>query len=131
LLGACTFCHTAPVSESGLVCCCDFFYLSNARRADVIKRSLERDSSGRTKNDSELIVTLKIRHLLDSDFRKTLQDVVNVRFDETDSKVRKQRGMIINQGFILAPIAAILNKNNSYTIINQGEKSFSAVVVTL
>jgi GNAT superfamily N-acetyltransferase len=76
LFAACAYCRTPPALGSARKCCCDFFYLSDDRRADAIEKSLQIEHWSRTKNDKQLIVTLKIRHLLDPDFRKALQDAV-------------------------------------------------------
>lgn len=76
LFAACACCRTPPAADSGRKCCCDFFYLSNDRRADAIEKSLQMEDWSRTRNGNQLVVTPKIRHLLDPDFRKALQDVV-------------------------------------------------------
>lgn len=76
LFAPCAYCRTPPAPDSERKCCCDFFYLSDDRRADAIEKSLQMENWSRTKNDNQLIVTLKIRHLLDQDFRNALQDVV-------------------------------------------------------
>jgi hypothetical protein len=77
LFATCASCRTPPPSDSRRKCCCDFFYLSDARRADTIEKSLQMEHWSRTRKNHQLIVTLKIRHLLDVDFRKTLQDTVH------------------------------------------------------
>lgn len=74
---ACASCRTPPASGLEGRCCCDFFSLSDKRRAEVIEKSLEMENWSRTRNGGQLIVTLKIRHLLDPDFRKALQDIVH------------------------------------------------------
>lgn len=75
IFAACVSCRTPPASDSGRKCCCEFFYLSDAKRAEAIEKSLQMESWSRTRNDKQLIVGLKIRHLLDPDFRKALQDI--------------------------------------------------------
>lgn len=74
---ACTTCRTPPSADSGRNCCCDFFYLPDSRRADTIEKSLQMTDWTRTRNDIKVIVTFKIRHLLDPDFRNALQDIVS------------------------------------------------------
>src|SRR5688500_2951199 len=76
LFAPCAYCRTPPALDAGRKCCCDFFYLSDERCADAIEKSLQMEHWSRTKNDNQLIVTLKIRHLLDPDFRNALQDAV-------------------------------------------------------
>lgn len=76
LFAACGSCRTPPAPDSGRKCCCDFFYLSNAKRAEAIEKSLQMEQWSRTRNDNQLLVRWKFRHLLDPDFRKALQDVV-------------------------------------------------------
>ncbi|SEL24676.1 hypothetical protein [Nitrosovibrio tenuis] len=76
LFSACASCRTPPVSDSGRKCCCDFFYLPDSRRADVIEKTLQMTDWTRSKNNVQLIVSFRIRHLLDPDFRKALQDIV-------------------------------------------------------
>src|SRR3954447_240875 len=65
---ACGSCRTPPAPGSGRTCCCDFFYLPDARRADAIENSLAMKDWSRTRNDLQLVVSLKVRHLLDPDF---------------------------------------------------------------
>lgn len=77
LLEACAFCRTPPAPDSGRLCCCDFYYLPDAKRADTIEKSLRMDNWRKIKNGHEVIVTPKIRHLADPDFRKALQDIVS------------------------------------------------------
>ena len=77
LFSSCAACRTPPLPDSGRKCCCDFFYLPESRRADAIEKSLQIPDWTRTRNDIQLIVSFKIRHLLDSDFRKALQDIVS------------------------------------------------------
>jgi len=76
LFAACGSCRTPPAPDSGRKCCCDFFYLSDEKRAEAIEKSLQTEQWSRTRNDNQLIVRWKFRHLLDPDFRKALQDVV-------------------------------------------------------
>jgi GNAT superfamily N-acetyltransferase len=76
LFNACASCRTPPAPGSERKCCCDFFYLSDARRAEAIEKSLRMENWSRTRNGHELIVALKIRHLLDIDFRNALHDIV-------------------------------------------------------
>lgn len=83
LFGACGFCRTPPPSDVGRKCCCDFFYLSNAKRAEAIEKSLQMEQWSRTRNDNQLIVKLKVRHLLDPHFRKALQDIARELRNET------------------------------------------------
>jgi hypothetical protein len=72
-----------PAPDSGRNCCCDFFALADARRRQVIEKTLQMENWSRTRNGHQLIVALKVRHLLDPDFRTTLQDVVDeLRGDE-------------------------------------------------
>ena len=73
---ACASCRTPPTPDSRRKCCCDFFYLSDARRAEAIEKSLQMENWSRMRNGHELVVTLKIRHLLDTDFRNALHDIV-------------------------------------------------------
>jgi GNAT superfamily N-acetyltransferase len=83
LFTACAFCRTPPAPDSGRNCCCDFFALADARRRQVIEKSLQMENWSRTRNGHQLIVALKVDHLLDPDFRATLQDVVDqLRLDE-------------------------------------------------
>jgi GNAT superfamily N-acetyltransferase len=77
LFSACATCRTPPSMDSGRKCCCDFFYLPDSRRADTIEKSLQMTDWTRTKNDIQLIVSFRIRHLLDPDFRNALQDIVS------------------------------------------------------
>ena len=77
LFSACATCPTPPSTGSGRKCCCDFFYLPDSRRADTIEKSLEMTDWTRTRKDVQLIVSFKIRHLLDPDFRNALQDIVS------------------------------------------------------
>ncbi len=74
---ACAACRTPLASDPGRRCCCDFFSLSDARRAEVIEKSLEMENWSRTRNSDRLIVTLKIRHLQDPQFRKALQGIAH------------------------------------------------------
>lgn len=76
LFNACASCRTPPAPDSGRKCCCDFFYLSDPRRAEAIEKSLQMENWSRTRNGHGLIVALKIRHLLDIDFRNALHDIV-------------------------------------------------------
>lgn len=76
LFAACASCRTPPAGRSGRRCCCDFFYLSDCKRAEAIEQSLPMEQWSRTRNDHQLIVSLKVRHLLDPDFRKALEDIV-------------------------------------------------------
>lgn len=76
LFKACASCRTPPTPCSERKCCCDFFYLSDARRAEAIEKSLQMENWSRTRNGHELIVALKIRHLLDADFRNALHEIV-------------------------------------------------------
>ncbi|SFH56451.1 hypothetical protein SAMN05216299_1236 [Nitrosospira sp. Nsp14] len=83
LFMACAFCRTPPAPDSGRNCCCDFFALADAGRRQVIEKTLQMENWSRTRNGHQLIVALKVRHLLDLDFRTTLQDVVDeLRGDE-------------------------------------------------
>ena len=83
LFMACASCRTPPAPDSGRNCCCDFFALADARRRQVIEKTLQMENWSRTRNGHQLIVALKVRHLLDPDFRTTLQDVVDeLRGDE-------------------------------------------------
>ena len=77
LFSACATCLTPPSTCSGRKCCCDFFYLPDSRRADTIEKSLEITDWTRTRKDVQLVVSFKIRHLLDPDFRNALQDIVS------------------------------------------------------
>jgi GNAT superfamily N-acetyltransferase len=77
LLNACASCRTPPAAGCGRKCCCDFFALADTRRRQVIEKSLQMENWSRTRNDHQLIVALKTRHLLDSDFRKALQDIID------------------------------------------------------
>jgi hypothetical protein len=79
LFAACGSCRTPPSqhSNSGRKCCCDFLSLADARRRQVLEKSLQMENWSRTRDDRKLIVSLKIRHLLDADFRKALQDVID------------------------------------------------------
>jgi hypothetical protein len=77
LFAACASCRTPPALGSGRKCCCDFFYLSDDRRAEAIEKSLQMENWSRIRNGNQLIVTLKIRHLQDPDFRNALQDIVH------------------------------------------------------
>jgi hypothetical protein len=77
LFAACASCRTPPALGSGRKCCCDFFYLSDDRRAEAIEKSLQIENWSRIRNGNQLIVTLKIRHLQDPDFRNALQDIVH------------------------------------------------------
>ncbi len=77
LFSACAACRTPPSPDSGRKCCCDFFYLPDSKRADAIEKSLRMPDWIVTRNDVQLIVSFKIRHLLDPDFRKALQDIVS------------------------------------------------------
>src|SRR5688500_12839900 len=76
LFAACAYCRTPPALASERKCCCDFFYLSDERRADAKEKGSTTKHRSRTKNYHQLIVALKIRHLLDMDFRNALQDAV-------------------------------------------------------
>ena len=83
LFMACASCRTPPAPDSGRNCCCDFFALADARRRQVIEKTLQMENWSRTRNGHQLIVALKVRHLLDPDFRTTLQDVADeLRGDE-------------------------------------------------
>jgi hypothetical protein len=83
LFTACASCRMPPAPDSGRHCCCDFFALADARRRQVIEKSLQMENWSRRRNGHQLIVALKVRHLLDPDFRATLQDVVDeLRGDE-------------------------------------------------
>jgi GNAT superfamily N-acetyltransferase len=73
---ACGSCRTPPAAGSARICCCDFFYLPDARRADTIENSLGMKDWSRTRNDTQLVVSLKVRHLVDPDFRNALQETV-------------------------------------------------------
>ena len=73
---ACGACRTPPAPGSGRICCCDFFYLPDTRRADAIENILAMKDWSRTRNDVRLVVSFKVRHLLDPDFRNSLQDTV-------------------------------------------------------
>ena len=75
LFNACASCRTPPAPDSERKCCCDFFYLSDDRRAEAIEKSLRMENWSRTRNGRELIVALKIRHLLDADFRNALHEI--------------------------------------------------------
>ena len=89
LFNACASCRTPPAPDSALKCCCDFFYLSNDRRAGAIEKSLQMENWSRTRNGHELIVALKIRHLLDTDFRNALHDIAQeLRIPEVIKKVK-------------------------------------------
>ncbi|HEX8873929.1 MAG TPA: hypothetical protein VF780_04820 [Nitrosospira sp.] len=77
LFAACSACRTPPSPDSGRKCCCDFFYLPDPKRADTIEKSLRMQDWVITRNDVQLIVSLRIRHLLDPDFRKALQDIAS------------------------------------------------------
>lgn len=77
LFAACASCRTPPASGSGRKCCCDFFYLSDDRRAEAIEKSLQMERWSRTRNDNQLVVTPKVRHLQDPDFRNALQDIAH------------------------------------------------------
>jgi GNAT superfamily N-acetyltransferase len=77
LFNACASCRTPTAPDCGRKCCCDFFCLADTRRRQVIEKSLQMENWSRTRNDHQLIVALKIRHLLDSDFRKALQDIID------------------------------------------------------
>ena len=77
LFTACASCRTPPAPDSGRNCCCDFFALADARRRQVIEKSLQMENWSRMRNGHQLIVALKVRHLLDPDFRTTLRDVVD------------------------------------------------------
>ena len=86
LFAACASCRTLPASGSGRKCCCDFFYLSDHRRAEAIEKSLQMENWSRIRNGNQLIVTLKIRHLQDPDFRNALQDIVHeLRHEMSDA----------------------------------------------
>ncbi|WON74019.1 hypothetical protein [Nitrosospira sp. Is2] len=87
LFNACASCRTPPAANCGRKCCCDFFSLADTRRRQVIEKSLQMENWSKTRNDQQLIVGLKIRHLLDPDFRKALQDIVDeLRSDELPSE---------------------------------------------
>jgi GNAT superfamily N-acetyltransferase len=87
LFNACASCRTPPVANCGRNCCCDFFSLADTRRRQVIEKSLQLENWSKTKNNHQLIVGLKIRHLQDPDFRKALQDIVDeLRGDELRSE---------------------------------------------
>jgi hypothetical protein len=73
---ACGACRTPPARGSGRICCCDFFYLPDTRRADAIENILAMKDWSRTRNDVRLVVSFRVRHLLDPDFRNSLQDTV-------------------------------------------------------
>jgi hypothetical protein len=77
LFNACASCRTPPAANWGRNCCCDFFSLADNRRRQVIEKSLQMENWSKTRNDHQLIVGLKIRHLQDPDFRKALQDIVD------------------------------------------------------
>jgi hypothetical protein len=77
LFAACASCRTPPALGSGRKCCCDFFYLSDDRRAEAIEKSLQMENWSRIRNGNRLIITLEIRHLQDPDFRNGLQDIVH------------------------------------------------------
>jgi hypothetical protein len=77
LFMACASCRTPPVPDTGRKCCCDFFALADVRRKQVIEKSLQMESWSRTRNDDQLVVALKVHHLLDPNFRRVLQDAVD------------------------------------------------------
>ena len=76
LFAACGSCRTPPSAGSGRRCCCDFFYLSDRKRVEAIERSLLMGQWSRTRGDHQLIVSPKVRHLTDPDFRGALQDIM-------------------------------------------------------
>jgi GNAT superfamily N-acetyltransferase len=89
LFNACASCRTPPAQDCGRKCCCDFFSLADTRRRQVIEKSLQMENWSRTRNDHQLIVVLKIRHLQDADFRTALQDIMGeLRSDELRSDER-------------------------------------------
>jgi hypothetical protein len=86
LFNACASCRTPPTPQCGRKCCCDFFSLADTRRRQVLEKSLQMENWSRTRNEHQLIVALKIRHLLDPDFRTALQDIMDeLRSDELRS----------------------------------------------
>jgi len=81
----CASCRTPPSPYSGRTCCCNFFYLPDSRRADAIEKSLGMKAWSRTRNDVQLVLSFKVRHLLDTDFRKALQDSVSELRNQTNT----------------------------------------------
>lgn len=76
LFAACGSCRTPSPEGSGRRCCCDFFYLSDRKRAEAIEQSLLMGQWSRTRRDHQLIVSPKVRHLTDPGFRRALQDIM-------------------------------------------------------